>query len=87
MEYLRDHGQFADLPLELFFSHLRQTYPHLFVEGSAFMRGDMHAEMQSAGLICADRHRKQSRLFCPEHCYIPRLRRAGIMAGSFPRPL
>jgi transglutaminase-like putative cysteine protease len=48
MEYLRDHGQFADLPLELFFSHLRQTYPHLFVEGSAFMRGDMHAEMQSA---------------------------------------
>lgn len=30
MEYLADHGQFADLPEELFFSHLQQHYPHLF---------------------------------------------------------
>jgi transglutaminase-like putative cysteine protease len=44
MEYLTDHGQFDDLPLELFFGHLRQCYPHLFEEGSAFLRGDLQAE-------------------------------------------
>lgn len=44
MEYLVDHGSFDDLPLELFFSHLRQCYPHLFEEGSAFLRGDLQVE-------------------------------------------
>lgn len=47
MEYLADHGQFDDLPLELFFGHLRQCYPHLFAESSAFLRGDLQAEAAS----------------------------------------
>jgi len=45
MEYLIDHGQFADLPEELFFGHLAQCYPHLFVEGSAFLGRDLHSEV------------------------------------------
>ena len=45
MEYLVDHGQFDDLPVELFFAHLRQCYPHLFEEDSAFLRGDLQAEV------------------------------------------
>jgi transglutaminase-like putative cysteine protease len=44
MEYLVDHGQFADLPEQLFFDHLQRCYPHLFVTGAAFMTGDMQAE-------------------------------------------
>ena len=45
MEYLVDHGQFDDLPVELFFAHLRQCYPHLFEVDSAFLRGDLQAEV------------------------------------------
>ena len=45
MEYLVDHGQFDDLPVELFFAHLRQCYPHLFEPDSAFLRGDLQAEV------------------------------------------
>ena len=45
MEYLVDHGQFDDLPVELFFAHLRQCYPHLFELDSAFLRGDLQAEV------------------------------------------
>ena len=45
MEYLVDHGQFDDLPVELFFAHLRQCYPHLFAVDSAFLRGDLQAEV------------------------------------------
>ncbi len=44
MEYLVDHGQFADLPEQLFFDHLQRCYPHLFEAGAAFMTGDMQAE-------------------------------------------
>ncbi|MCY1292689.1 Transglutaminase-like superfamily protein [compost metagenome] len=45
MEYLADHGQFADLPLELFFDHLEHCYPHLFAVDSPFMLGgDLQAE-------------------------------------------
>ena len=44
MEYLCDHGQFADLPVELFFAHLAKVYPHLFSEGAAFLNGDLQAE-------------------------------------------
>lgn len=44
MEYLADHGQFADLPEQLFFEHLQRCYPHLFEPGSAFLSGDMQAE-------------------------------------------
>jgi transglutaminase-like putative cysteine protease len=45
MEYLHDHGQFADLPEALFFGHLAHCYPHLFAEGSAFLHGDLQAEV------------------------------------------
>lgn len=45
MEYLVDHGQFDDLPVDLFFAHLRQCYPHLFEVDSAFLRGDLQAEV------------------------------------------
>lgn len=45
MEYLVDHGQFDDLPVELFFAHLRQCYSHLFAVDSAFLRGDLQAEV------------------------------------------
>lgn len=45
MEYLHDHGQFADLPVQLFFEHLQAVYPHLFASDAAFLRGDLHNEM------------------------------------------
>jgi hypothetical protein len=32
MEYLIDHGQFADVPETFFFAHLEKCYPHLFGE-------------------------------------------------------
>lgn len=44
MEYLADHGQFADLPEELFFSHLQQHYPHLFSGRPLALDGDFQAE-------------------------------------------
>ena len=44
MEYLQDHGQFAELPLELFFSHLAACYPHLFNDGALTLGGDMQLE-------------------------------------------
>ena len=46
MEYLVDHGQFADLPEAFFFAHLAQCYPHLFVAGAAFLTGDLQAEVE-----------------------------------------
>ena len=52
MEYLQDHGQFDDLPVELFFAHLQRCYPHLFVAGSAFLCGDLQAE--AAGMKAVD---------------------------------
>ncbi|MEO4048148.1 transglutaminase family protein [Pseudomonas sp. CAU 1711] len=45
MEYLVDHGQFDDLPVELFFAHLQHCYPHLFALDSAFLSGDLQAEV------------------------------------------
>ncbi|MCY1554414.1 hypothetical protein D9M68_909830 [compost metagenome] len=48
MEYLADHGQFADLPEQLFFDHLAGVYPHLFREGATLLAGDLHAEAGSA---------------------------------------
>lgn len=44
MEYLRDHGQFADVPLELFFGHLATCYPHLFAEDALSISGDFATE-------------------------------------------
>ena len=48
MEYLQDHGQFEDLPEQLFFGHLRHCYPHLFEPGAQQPSGDMQRE---AGVI------------------------------------
>jgi len=45
MEYLRDHGQFADVPQELFFSHLANCYPHLFSDDAPQPEGDLQAEL------------------------------------------
>ena len=44
MEYLQDHGQFAELPLELFFSHLAACYPHLFNDEALTLGGDLQHE-------------------------------------------
>lgn len=51
MEYLTDHGQFADLPEELFFAHLQHCYPHLFATDSAFLQGDLQAEVAAMQVI------------------------------------
>jgi transglutaminase-like putative cysteine protease len=47
MEYLRDHGQFADVPHTLMFEHLAACYPHLFTEQSLTLTGDLAAEAAS----------------------------------------
>ncbi len=44
MEYLHDHGQFADVPEQLFFGHLARCYPHLFADGAPALMGDFQAE-------------------------------------------
>ncbi|WP_375738202.1 transglutaminase family protein [Pseudomonas boanensis] len=49
MEYLANHGQFADLPEALFFEHLAASYPHLFRDVAPFMGGDLHAEALAMG--------------------------------------
>ncbi|MBB1520994.1 transglutaminase-like domain-containing protein [Aquipseudomonas guryensis] len=51
MEYLADHGQFDDLPETLFFGHLQHCYPHLFAADSAFLRGDLQAEVAAMQAI------------------------------------
>lgn len=45
MEYLVDHGQFADVPERFFFSHLEKCYPHLFSEPRAQLLGDMRSDL------------------------------------------
>ncbi|WP_286978686.1 transglutaminase family protein [Pseudomonas sp.] len=50
MEYLTDHGQFADLPVDLFYAHLRKIYPHLFNGESMNMRGDFAQEASLASV-------------------------------------
>lgn len=44
MEYLCDHGQFADVPEQLFFAHLATCYPHLFTEQRVSIAGDFAVE-------------------------------------------
>jgi transglutaminase-like putative cysteine protease len=44
MEYLVDHGRFADVPQELFFGHLAAVYPHLFGEDAPLLVGDFQGE-------------------------------------------
>jgi len=48
MEYLHDHGQFEDLPEQLFFDHLRGCYPHLFETDAVLVSGDLHDEAATA---------------------------------------
>lgn len=48
MEYLADHGQFADVPEQLFFDHLARCYPHLFAADAPTLIGDMQAEADHA---------------------------------------
>ncbi|BBP75578.1 MULTISPECIES: transglutaminase-like domain-containing protein [Pseudomonas] len=45
MEYLRDHGQFADVPESLFYGHLAECYPHLFAPDAISLRGDMRNDL------------------------------------------
>jgi transglutaminase-like putative cysteine protease len=45
MEYLVDHGQFADVPQAFFFEHLEKCYPHLFGDQQPVLLGDMHSEL------------------------------------------
>lgn len=47
MEYLADHGQFADLPERFFYAHLHNCYPHLFAADSSLLDGDLQAEAAS----------------------------------------
>lgn len=45
MEYLVDHGQFADVPEDLFFGHLAICYPHLFAGRAVIPMGDMRTDL------------------------------------------
>lgn len=45
MEYLLDHGQFPDVPEDLFFGHLAVCYPHLFTDQAAPIKGDLRADL------------------------------------------
>jgi transglutaminase-like putative cysteine protease len=45
MEYLVDHGQFADVPLPFFFEHLEKCYPHLFADHLPQSLDDMQSDL------------------------------------------
>lgn len=45
MEYLVDHGQFADVPEAFFFAHLEKSYPHLFHAQQTGLPGDMRDDL------------------------------------------
>lgn len=49
MEYLRDHGHFADFPLERTVRAFRECYPHLFGKGAGWPRGDFEQEASADG--------------------------------------
>lgn len=48
MEYLVDHGQFADVPEAFFYQHLQQCYPHLFSARMPALLGDMQSDLSDA---------------------------------------
>ncbi len=48
MEYVLDHGQFADVPEAFFFTHIQHCYPHLFSEGMPALLGDMQSDLSRA---------------------------------------
>ena len=45
MEYVLDHGQFADVPEHLFFTHIQKCYPHLFAADMPNLLGDMQSDL------------------------------------------
>ncbi|WP_455927931.1 transglutaminase-like domain-containing protein [Pseudomonas capeferrum] len=45
MEYVVDHGQFAEVPEEFFFAHLQKCYPRLFGEQMPILLGDMQSDL------------------------------------------
>ena len=45
MEYVVDHGQFADVPEHLFFIHIQKCYPHLFAADMPNLLGDMQSDL------------------------------------------
>ncbi|WP_095184277.1 transglutaminase family protein [Pseudomonas sp. Irchel 3H9] len=45
MEYVVDHGQFADVPEHLFFTHIQKCYPHLFAADMPNLLGDMQSDL------------------------------------------
>jgi transglutaminase-like putative cysteine protease len=52
MEYLRDHGTFADVPIDWIIPEMRRAYPRLFESSSgSAKRGDFAAEASSASAI------------------------------------
>ncbi|MGQ7814214.1 hypothetical protein ACUTAH_00780 [Metapseudomonas furukawaii] len=52
-EHLADQGRFADLPERLFFGRLQRGCPHLFAEGSPFMRGDLRGDLHAEALAAS----------------------------------
>jgi transglutaminase-like putative cysteine protease len=44
MQYVRDHGSFADLPFEKIFAAYRKQYPQMFDRPGSVSGGDFHAE-------------------------------------------
>lgn len=44
MEYLRFHGEFADLPFETMMNVFREVYPHFFAVGVELPNGDFEKE-------------------------------------------
>jgi len=49
MEYLRDHGHFADFPMKRMVEAFMEHYGHLFQEGSAWPHGDFEQEALADG--------------------------------------
>ena len=47
MEYLVDHGQFADVPESFFFEHLQKCYPHLFNDRQTPLSSDLRDDVGS----------------------------------------
>ena len=48
MEYVVDHGQFAEVPEAFFFAHIRASYPHLFADDAPTLLGDMQSDSSRA---------------------------------------
>jgi transglutaminase-like putative cysteine protease len=47
MEYLKDHGQFADLPVEKMLIAMRDAYPAFFQDGVQKIFGDFEKEAEA----------------------------------------